>query len=237
MGRNQRFTCIIPFYNEGMRILPVLRVATSVPLISRVLCVDDGSTDGTSAHVRKHYPSVTLLRLEKNTGKAAAVARGLAEVRTRNVLLLDADVQQLNRREVERALLAFACPLPPSLPHGRADMIILQNPGALKWIESLLRTDVLISGNRVARLRDLKEAVRAHPSGYQLESAINLHMMKRKKRAYWMRCTSRNPYKAQKRGFLKGIAADIRMFADILAYLGPFAFLKQVIFFCREELR
>ena len=54
--------------------------------------VDDGSTDDTADHVRKHYPEVKLVVCPKNRGFVAAVNRGIAESRGQWLFLLNNDV-------------------------------------------------------------------------------------------------------------------------------------------------
>jgi glycosyltransferase involved in cell wall biosynthesis len=75
--------CVVPFFNERDRIRHVLDVVTTIPHLTQVICVDDGSTDGTTALVARRFPQVSLLLLPCNSGKAAAVQAAAAMVRTR----------------------------------------------------------------------------------------------------------------------------------------------------------
>lgn len=54
-----RVSCIVPAYNEAQRIGNVLAVATSHPLISDVIAVNDGSTDHT-AQIVARFKAVRL---------------------------------------------------------------------------------------------------------------------------------------------------------------------------------
>jgi GT2 family glycosyltransferase len=56
-------------------VLPSLRAQTHAGF--RTIVVDNGSTDGTAAHVRERYPEVELVELGHNAGFAAAVNRGV----------------------------------------------------------------------------------------------------------------------------------------------------------------
>jgi glycosyltransferase involved in cell wall biosynthesis len=95
--------CIIPFYNEQERIGKVIEAISHVLGVGRIICVDDGSTDGGAALVREHFPMVKVVRLEENKGKADAVKAGLSCVQTEYVLLMDADLEGLVPEELSEA--------------------------------------------------------------------------------------------------------------------------------------
>ena len=85
---------LIPCFNEEKVIAAsVARILESNWTRLEVLVLDDGSTDGTSAEVERHFagdPRVTLLRFQ-NGGKALALNRGLDLVKGEIVVALDAD--------------------------------------------------------------------------------------------------------------------------------------------------
>jgi cellulose synthase/poly-beta-1,6-N-acetylglucosamine synthase-like glycosyltransferase/peptidoglycan/xylan/chitin deacetylase (PgdA/CDA1 family)/spore germination protein YaaH len=86
---------IVAAYNEGKVIAETLRavLATDYAGEVEVIVVDDGSQDQTAAEVgalAANDPRVRLLRQE-NRGKARALQRGLAAIRTGIVVFLDAD--------------------------------------------------------------------------------------------------------------------------------------------------
>ena len=89
-------TVIIPAFNEARVIeASVARVLASDYADLKVIVVDDGSSDDTSAIVARVYagePRVTLLTL-KNGGKAAALNRALALAGTEIIIALDADTE------------------------------------------------------------------------------------------------------------------------------------------------
>lgn len=68
-----RYVAVIPAFNEAATIYDV--AARTLKVVSHVIVVDDGSTDGTAAALR-NLP-VTLLRQTGNQGKAAALWRGM----------------------------------------------------------------------------------------------------------------------------------------------------------------
>src|SRR5690606_34125903 len=95
--------CLIPCYNEQDRIAAVLDVVTNVNGIQQVICVDDGSSDNTATMVSRQWPTVQVIRLSQNRGKAAAIQYGLQFVQHEQVLLMDADLQELDGTELEKA--------------------------------------------------------------------------------------------------------------------------------------
>lgn len=108
---------VIPAYNEADRIAETVRAATSVPGVSEVIVVDDGSVDNTAEQAAA--AGATVLRLAVNRGKGAALARGLALARGEVIVLLDADVGE-TASEIARLL-------GPVLA-GEADMAIARFP-------------------------------------------------------------------------------------------------------------
>jgi dolichyl-phosphate beta-glucosyltransferase len=87
---------VIPAFNEALRLGESLEgVLDWLEQHNRdfeIIVVDDGSTDATSL-VAESFESrgVRTIRLEHNSGKGAAVSRGVGESRGDRVLLSDAD--------------------------------------------------------------------------------------------------------------------------------------------------
>jgi len=103
-----RWSVVIPAYNEALRLPPFLDTVVAYfegrdePY--EVVVVDDGSRDGTSAVVEaRRYPSVRILRRERNAGKGAAVRTGMLSARGAYRLFADADgatpIHELKRLE------------------------------------------------------------------------------------------------------------------------------------------
>ncbi|HUP39423.1 MAG TPA: glycosyltransferase family 2 protein [Vicinamibacterales bacterium] len=85
---------LIPAYNEGATIGDVVRGIR--PFVSRVLVVDDGSSDGTGDAARA--AGAEVVAHTSNLGKGHAVRTGLARIlggETTHVLMLDGDMQHL----------------------------------------------------------------------------------------------------------------------------------------------
>jgi glycosyltransferase involved in cell wall biosynthesis len=85
---------LIAAYNEAATIADVVRGVR--PFVSRVLVVDDGSSDGTADAARAAGAEVAAHA--SNRGKGHAVRTGLARIlsgNTTHVLMLDGDMQHL----------------------------------------------------------------------------------------------------------------------------------------------
>lgn len=93
-------TILVPARDEEARIGPLLEALTEMgPAVAEVIIIDDRSTDGTAALIDTAATSDARIRRlpgrelpEDWVGKQFALQQGLAEVRTRWCLCLDADV-------------------------------------------------------------------------------------------------------------------------------------------------
>jgi glycosyltransferase involved in cell wall biosynthesis len=220
-------TCIIPFYNEEDRVLQVLEVVTQITGITQIICIDDGSTDNTSEQIRADWPQVTLVRLPFNQGKAAAIREGVRLAKNETILLMDADLQSINKTEVEQAIQALA--------HHNLDMLILRRINA-PWFVKFDRGDTLLSGERLVKKQDLVHILNQEVNHYQVELAINLYMQKHKRNVRWMPWSATNTYKAKKMGLVKGYQKEFKMFTDIVMYAGLKNIIKQITLFATKEV-
>jgi len=89
-----RVTIIIPNWN-GAHLLPAcldsLRNQTCRE--SRVVVVDNGSSDGSCRLLREHYPEVDVIALDQNVGFAAGVNAGIRACASEYVVLLNNDTE------------------------------------------------------------------------------------------------------------------------------------------------
>lgn len=224
---DDKCSCIVPFYNEGKRVLKVIKALQKVPSIEKIICVDDGSDSSEmSDRIRKEFKNVLVNRLPENRGKAGAVKAGLDLVKTRFTILIDADLQGIRTSEIDDAIIAIR--KDPSI-----GMIILKRINE-PWYIKVARWDTLISGERILHTSDLQKIFSKDSfDRYQIEYAINKYMMQNKMKVRWLPSSAENIYKIYKYGIVNGLIQDIRIHIEYIRYAGVIFTLKSYISFCR----
>ena len=221
-------TCIIPFYNEKPRIFNVLNEIIKVKNISKIICVDDGSTDNTSDMIKTNYPKVKLIKLKNNTGKSNAIKQGLKHSITSYVILIDADLNNLIIKEIDYAINIFHS--------NNLDMLILRRIKTKPIYIKMLRGDLLLSGERIVKKNLLDIFFELNPKRYQIVLLLNKFIMNSKMKTGWISQSAVNTFKYKKSNLVKGIIGDLVMYYDILKGVGLFNYIRQVLFFCRKQI-
>jgi len=199
-------SCVIPAYNEAGRIGALLDVVLGHRLVSQVIVVDDGSTDGTAAGAAR--PGVELVSLSPNGGKTAAVRAGAAIASGSHIMLLDADLHGLTRAHLAQLLA-------PVLAGEAEATISLRGNSPLVW--RMIGIDY-ISGERVLPADLLRSALRdqAGLPGFALEVHLNRWWLDKGLRLSVVRWPDvTNPVKSAKYGLVNGAKRDITMLRDM----------------------
>jgi glycosyltransferase involved in cell wall biosynthesis len=172
---------------------------------------------------------VILLRSEINQGKAHAVLWGAEEASSEFLLLVDADLKNIQADEFSNAISTIQS-------NPEIDMIILRR--IMKDpLTRLFRGDITVTGERIIRRSDLIQVIeKQRVQGFQLEVAINQYMLERKKHVRWLPVSSIGVLSFQKMGFLPGLKKEIRMFSEILAFIGFRKMMYQVFFLGRQRI-
>ena len=217
---NQRtVSCVIAAFNEAERIGDVLKAVEGHPLVSEVVVVDDGSSDGTAEVVRT-FSSVKLVINEVNMGKSASLVRGVAASSGEFILMLDADLRNLTRDNIS-ALIE------PVLG-GRADFSMSLRGNSLPLYKAI-GID-FVSGERVlprTLITDHAEEIR-RLSHFGVESFMNKHIIAKRMRIAIVRLDNLiNFRKKAKIGWWRGTLKELGMVRDILKVISPVEVLRQ----------
>lgn len=178
-----KIAALIPAYNEAERIGATVRATLAIEGVSRVVVIDDSSTDDTANLAEE--AGAKVVRLWNNVGKGAALEAGARRVEDCDiVLLLDGDLAD--------AAAQASSLLEPVLA-GTADMAIATFPAptakaGFGLVKNLARWGIRTMGNGWEATAPLSgqraltarcfEAVRPFATGYGVEVALTVRALR-----------------------------------------------------------
>jgi polyisoprenyl-phosphate glycosyltransferase len=212
--RKPLIAAILPTYNEALNVSGVLNVLHATRLLDEIILVDDGSSDKTVELLKKAAAVDGRMRViehEHNKGKGQAIFSGWAATSAPILLLLDADLKDLNPDHIH-ALLA------PVIDH-RADMTIGLFRGGHFGTDLAHWLTPFLTGQRGLRAELLKNISHEAADGYGFEIALSVaaHQQNYRTRAVILKGVWHPSSEFRnERGFWGGLLWKFRMYGQIL---------------------
>ena len=199
---------LIPAYNEEATVADVVRVALESKL-GEVLVVSDGSRDHTAERART--AGAQVLELPVNQGKGGAVAAGAQALEAELLILLDADLRNLQAHHLHALL--------EPLKTGKADTTAGLFRGGGASTDFGNRATPFLSGQRAIPRATILNVPNLKERRYAIELAIGDQIKREGLRLKYVQLEGVSQVmKERKRGFLGGFARRLRMYWQILGY-------------------
>jgi len=97
-------SAIIPIFNEEKTLKSIVETLISSDLISEVICVNDGSRDGSLKILESFKDRIKIINLKRNHGKGFALAIGVKKAKGEIVVFIDADLLGLSQEHISTIL-------------------------------------------------------------------------------------------------------------------------------------
>ncbi|MBZ4655127.1 MAG: glycosyl transferase [Peptococcaceae bacterium] len=199
-------TVVIPAFNEENYLGGVLEPLKSIPEITQIIVVSDGSTDGT-VQVARNW-GVEVIDLPQNLGKGGAMSMGVKTAREDIILFLDADLIGLKVEHVQSLIY-------PVL-NNEADMTVGVFGGGRLATDVAQLIAPFLSGQRCIKKYWLEQIANLESMRFGVETAITQFAYENNLRIMEVELPAMSHVmKEEKLGFVKGFAYRLKMYWEI----------------------
>ena len=205
---------VVPAYNEAGRISSVLRPVIASQWVDDVIVVDDGSDDGT-ADEAKLFP-VQVVQLPENSGKAAALDRGVSLAKNDTFLFLDADLVGLTTAHVDKLIVGYR--------DMKLDMAVGVFANGRKKTDLAQKINPYASGQRVLTRKQWDRAKQSVTEVAEVDFGIEFALSRLAAKENWATEYIKlegvtHVLKEEKRGFKQGMIDRFKMYGHMVKWL------------------
>lgn len=204
-----KIAAIIPAYDEERTVGGVVATVLSAGVADEVIVVNDGSRDRTSEVAKA--AGARVIDLPENVGKGGAMKAGADATDAEILLFLDADLTGLNAQH----LAALIDPV----VSGKAEMSIGVFDEGRFTTDMAQKITPFLSGQRAMYKWVFTSIPHIEQTRYGVEMALSRFAEKRGLRVCHVSLKHvAQITKEEKRGFIKGFQARLRMYWEILRF-------------------
>lgn len=184
MIAGKKISVVVPVYNEEKTVAEVLDILTGSQKLDEIICVNDGSTDGSFDKISRFKGKIKIITFKKNRGKGAALAKGVEKSRGEVVVFLDSDLINLRATTV--------CLLAETLINKKLDVVL----GSIQNINKdyNLEFDTLTGQRAYWRQDLLPHLVQIKPVRLGVETYLNHAFKDKTTQSLAMACDHLNKY-------------------------------------------
>ncbi len=220
MKKKKTVAVIIPCYNEGKRVINVLKAVKQAKLVNEIIVVDD-SSDGKTKKLLSKVDGIKLITHPKNLGKSQAMRTGVLAAKSDVIVFVDADLSGFKGEYIDE--------LAKPVLEGEFDLVLGDREDEF-WLSKICGLSVVLTGERAMKRSWILKNIRTFGhGGYLAEVAMNKVFFKDKKVKKVFLKGVGQVLKYKKYGF-NGFLSDLNFFVRVIKMVGLREIIKQIIF-------
>jgi len=98
--KKHTLSVIVPAYNEEKTVAGVLESLSSFPSVDELICIDDGSSDGTYNEIIGFKDKAKIIHYSRNKGKGYALYKGIKASKGEIIVFYDSDTKDLVESDI-----------------------------------------------------------------------------------------------------------------------------------------